>query len=149
MTHNVIRYDIRRRRGPTGRLGTTDPAAPQYEVTARIVSQTQEDGSPLDTPLLLSTCAPGDPCGSNSDATAAGSMSTADRAAAAARSVTAAMARDGAAAGTGTGAGSGGIYPFAGGLPLILPTLPTAAKYLLYAALAAGGLFVISEARRR
>ena len=114
-----------------------------YEATARIVSQTAEDGSPLDTPLELSRCAPGEECQSLP-------MTSAERAAAADRAIAAAMARDGADTGGDTGGnGSGGFYPFGGGLPLKLPTLPKPLKYLLIALAVAGvAAFVVNRRRR-
>jgi hypothetical protein len=109
---------------------------PNYEVSARIISQTQLDGSPLDTPADLNF-------GDGGTASTA-NPSTAERAAMAARAVTAAAARDSLLP-TGAG-GSGGLNPFS---TAQLPGLPDLGKYLLIGLLAVGGIFVVTEGRRR
>jgi hypothetical protein len=136
-------FGEQRRRRQVSRLGVivsnqSAPFVQDYEVSARIVSQTQEDGSPLDTPLELSTCENGGPCGSG--------MASDDRAAAAVRAVAAAEARDGAATG---GNGSGGFWPFPGGLPFHLPKLPNGSEYVFWALVGAAGLYVLSQGKRR
>jgi hypothetical protein len=103
------------------RMGDTPPL---YEVTSAITSATAMDGSALDQ-------WPGLPNGPGQQTTAAA----------------AAAATAGAASG---GSGSGGIWPLAGGLPLHLPSLglPTLPATLVWVAIAAGGIFLYSEARR-
>jgi hypothetical protein len=120
------------------RLAAADPQ--QYEVTARIISQTDLDGNPIDTPLVLTAdCVPDlGTCGT--------AMSSDDRAAAAARSAAKAQAGDEARAGGPTGgAGSGGMYPGQGGLPFHVPTLT---QGLALALVALGVVFVATERRR-
>jgi hypothetical protein len=117
------------------RMGTIDPSG-TYEVTASITSATAEDGSALDS-------APQLPQGTDQFTTAllnAAQGSTPNPG-------NTATAQAGSASG---GAGSGGIYPFAGGLPLHIPNigLPTLPKALFWILIAAGAGFLFIEARK-
>ncbi len=137
------------RRPNVARITGTDGQT--YEVSARIVSSSQIDGSPYDTPIQITTDASGTGTGSNP---AAGLPVTplnpidlmprpANPAADSAAGNTAGNAASNRAGAPTGGNGSGGIYPGPGGLPFNIPQ-PMA----VFAALLLAGIVTLAVTRR-